>query len=145
MALGERNDPYLNLRFRVEIDGLVQAGFSEVSGLRVETETEEYREGGVNDYVHKLPKVTKQSNISLKRGLTRSDVLWKWHQDVVKGKIKRKSGRIILLDSEGNETWRWAFTGAYPIKWIGPEFRAGGGDAVAIEGLDFAHNGVSVA
>lgn len=141
MVPGERNDPYLSLRFRFEIDGLVLAGFSEVSGLQVETETEDFREGGLNDYVHKLPKISKQSNISLKRGLTRSDVLWKWHQDVVKGKIERKTGRIILIDSEGNETWHWVFTGAYPVKWTGPDFRSTG-DAVAIEALDLAHNGV---
>lgn len=134
-------DPYLSFRFKVEIDDLIIAGFSEVSGLQRETETEDYQEGGVNDYVHKLPKVTKQSNITLKRGLTDSDALWKWHQEVIDGKFKRKSGRIILQDSEGNEKWHWTFKEAYPVKWIGPDFKTDSG-AVAIESLEIVHNGI---
>ena len=88
MTTGERIDPYLSYRFLVEIKELIVAGFSEVSGLQVETETEEYREGGVNDYVHRLPKITKYQNLTLKRGITDSDSLWKWHQDVVSFKIR---------------------------------------------------------
>jgi phage tail-like protein len=125
----------------VEITGLVVAGFSEVSGLQTETETEDYREGGVNDYVHKLPKISKQSNITLKRGITDSELLWKWYRDVVAGKIQRKMVRIILYDSEGNEKWHWICNDAYPVKWAGPDFRATG-DAMAIETLDLAHHGV---
>jgi len=139
MAVGERKDPYLSFRFLIEIDNLIVGGFSEVSGLQVETETEEYREGGVNDYVHKLPKITKHPNITLKRGITDSDVLWKWHHDVVNGRVVRKSGRIILLDSEGNEKWRWTFEGAFPVKWTGPDFKADS-STIAIETLEFAHN-----
>lgn len=59
MPIAERTDPYLNFRFLVEIHGLIVGGFSEVSGLQSETDIEEIREGGVNDYVHKLPKITK--------------------------------------------------------------------------------------
>ena len=43
MAVGERKDPYLSNRFLVEIDGIIAFVFSEVSGLQVEIETEEYR------------------------------------------------------------------------------------------------------
>ncbi len=77
MANGKRKpDPYFSFQFLIEINGLITGGFSEVSGLQVEIETEEYREGGTNDYVHKLPKGTKYSNLVLKRGITDSDVLW---------------------------------------------------------------------
>lgn len=139
--VGKRKDPYLSYKFRVEIDGLVVAGFSEVSGLQVETETEDLREGGVNDYVHKLPKGSKQSNITLKRGISESAVLWKWHQDVVNGKVKRKNGRIILLDAEDNEKWHWTFEDAYPVKWQGPDFKADS-STTAIETLELAHHGI---
>ncbi len=139
--MAERKDPYLNARFRVEIDGLIIAGFSEVSGLQLETETEEYREGGVNDHVHKLPKISKQTNISLKKGITDSDDLWKWYRETVSGNIERKSGCIILIDSEGNDQWRWEFEDAYPVKWEGPALNAGS-PATAIETLDLAHNGI---
>jgi phage tail-like protein len=141
MPVAERKDPYLSFRFLVEIQGLIVGGFSEVSGLQAETETEDIPEGGVNDYVHKLPKITKYPNITLKRGITDSDALWNWHQDVVKGIIKRKSGFIILLDGEGNEKWRWSFERAYPVKWTGPELRADG-NTVAVESIELAHNGI---
>ena len=142
MALGERHDPYLNFRFQVEIDGMIEATFSEASGLDIEIETEDYQEGGVNDYIHKLPKRCKYQNLVLKRGFTDSDVLWEWHQDAVKGKISRKSGRIILLGSEGEEVWRWLFEDAYPVKWGGPDFKADG-NGVAIETLELVHKGIT--
>ena len=141
MAVGDRNDPYSSFRFLVEIDSLVVAGFSEVSGLQAETQIETYREGGVNDYVHNLPKETTYSNIILKRGITDSEVLWKWHQDVVNGKIARRNGYIVLLDSEGNETWRWNFVEAYPSKWNGPDLNADR-NLVALESIELVHNGI---
>ena len=141
MAVGERRDPYTSFQFLVEIDGLVVAGFFEVTGLQAETQIEDYREGGVNDYVHKLPKETTYPNITLKKGITDSDVLWKWHQNVVNGKIERRSGYIVLLDSEGSETWRWNFIDAYPAKWTGPDLRAED-SAVALESIELVHKGI---
>jgi phage tail-like protein len=144
MPVAERKDPYLSCRFLVEIEGLVVGGFSEVSGLQAETQVEEYREGGVNDFVHRLPKETKYQNITLKRGITDSDVLWTWHRFVVNGIVMRKNGYIILLDSEGNEKWRWGFTDAYPTKWVGPDFKADG-STVAVETVELVHNGIKKA
>jgi phage tail-like protein len=98
---------------------LIVSGFSEASTLEAEAAVEIIEEGGVNDNVHKLPKKTKCPNIVLKRGIADSDMLWEWYQDVVNGKMSRNSGFIILLDSMGNEKWRWRFAEAYPVKWIG--------------------------
>jgi phage tail-like protein len=64
MANGERTDPLVSFRFRVEVDNLIQAGFAECSGLQVETELEEVREGG------KTP-----SNTSSPRGASMSTSL----------------------------------------------------------------------
>jgi len=141
MTTGERSDPYLNFRFLVEINGVINGGFSEVSGLQAETEIEEIREGGVNDFVHKLPKITKYPNFTLKKGITDSEGLWKWHQDVINGKIERKSGSIMLMDSEGNVKWRWNFSEAYPVKWAGPDLKADS-STVAVETVEIAHNGI---
>jgi len=141
MPLAVRMDPYLSYRFLVEIDGLIVAGFSEVGGLNVDVETEEYREGGVNDFVHKMPKVAKTPNLVLKRGMTLSPVLWKWHSDVVNGKFKRKDGRIILFDTMGLPGWFWTFEDAYPVKWSGPDFKADS-SAVAVETVELVHNGI---
>ncbi|QWH88421.1 phage tail protein [Bacillus toyonensis] len=140
MSTIERKDPFTSFSFLVEIDNLVVGGFSEVSGIQVETEMEEFREGGLNEYVHKLPKVSKYSNLILKRGITDSTVLWDWYQNVVAGKIERKNGSIILLNFNGSENWRWNFIQAYPLKWIGPDLKADN-YAIAIETLEIAHNG----
>jgi len=143
MADGERTDPYLAFRFRVEVDNVIQAGFSECSGLQVETEVEEVREGGSNEFVHKLPRGNKHVNLTLKHGLTDSDVLWNWHKDVVSGKGQRKMVHVVLLDHTGAERWRWSFRDAYPVKWTGPELKADG-SAVAIETLELGHHGFDV-
>lgn len=141
MVIGKRIDPYLSSRFLVEIDGLIAAGFSEVSGLQIEIETEEKREGGVNDYAHKISKGTKYPNLVLKRGMTDSDELWNWFQKTASGHITRKNCRIILIDLEGNEKWYWGFKEAYPVKWIGPDFKANSNN-VAIESLELVHKGL---
>ena len=133
--------PYTAFNFSVEIHGLIVGSFSEVSGLQAETETEEYHEGGHNNFVYKLPKVTKYPNLVLKRGITAvSSKLWQWHQNVIAGQIQRQDGSVILLDSIGNERKRWNFAGAYPVKWVGPDLK-GDSNTVAIETLELAHNG----
>lgn len=133
--------PYTSFRFQVEIRGIIVAQVSEVNGLQIETETEDYEEGGVNDFVHRLPRRTKYQHITLKRGLTDRDDLWKWYQDVVKGKFRRYSGAIILLNSAGEEKWRWNFQEAYPVKWTGPDLKADS-NTVAFETIELAHNGI---
>ncbi|KQC04761.1 MAG: phage tail protein [Methanoculleus sp. SDB] len=137
-----RQNPLMSFRFRVEIDGIISAYASEISGLSRETETEPYEEGGVNDGIHQLPKRTKYQNITLKRGITDRDELWKWHQDVIEGRFKRRNGAIILMDGEGGEKWRWNFIQAYPVKWTGPDLRAES-NTVAFESVELAHHGIT--
>lgn len=141
MATGQRVDPYRNFGFLVEIDGITQAGFSDCSGFGSNTDPIEYREGGENKTVRKLPGLTKHNNITLKWGLTDSKELYNWYRDIVNGKIQRKNGSIILLDLEGNEKVRWNFFNGWPTKWDGPDFTAKGND-VAIETLEIVHEGI---
>jgi phage tail-like protein len=142
----ERKFPYVSYKFLVEIEGIVEARFSECSGLQVETEFEERQEGGVNEYRHKLPKGSKYANLTLKRGLTDSPVLWNWHRDVVNGKVQRKSVSVIVWDvwdvQINDQRWRWDFKDAYPVKWTGPELKWDS-NTVAIETLELAHHGIS--
>ncbi|MEH1771557.1 MAG: phage tail protein [Nostoc sp.] len=141
MVVGQTINPYAAFNFLVEIQGLVVGGFSEVSGLQAETETEDYHEGGVNNFVHRLPKGTKFPNLVLKRGITDSFELWVWHQNVIAGKVQRQNGSVVLLDNTHSEKWRWNFSNAYPVKWAGPDLKADG-NTVALETLELAHNGL---
>jgi phage tail-like protein len=142
MATGQRVDPYRNFTFLVEIDGIVQAGFSDCSGFGSSTDPIEYREGGENTTVRKLPGLTKHTNVTLKWGLTDSQELYTWYRDIVSGKIERKNGSIIVLDVDGlTEKVRWNFVQGWPTKWDGPDFSAKGND-VGIETLEIAHEGI---
>jgi phage tail-like protein len=143
MVVGQRQDPYTAFNFWVEVDNLVRGGFSEVSGLQAETETEDYPEGGVNNYIHRLPKRTKYPNLVLKRGITDARELWDWYKKVMNGQIERHNGSIILADYTGSEKRRWNFVQAYPVKWVGSDFKADS-NTVAIETLELAHNGLEL-
>ncbi len=107
--LGIRNDPYKAYNFLVEIEGLIVGGFSEVSGMQIEIEVKDYREGGVNEFIHKLPGSTRYpQNLVLKHGLTDIDLLWQWFVDVseaisAKKSFERKNGSIFLLDDLDNK------------------------------------------
>ncbi|HEX2223482.1 MAG TPA: phage tail protein [Thermoanaerobaculia bacterium] len=141
--LGIRNDPYTAFNFLVEIEGLIAGGFTEVSGLQVETAVEDYQEGGQNEYVHKLPGPTRYpSNLTLKRGLTDVDSFWRWHRGVIAGSFQRKNGTIYLLDRRGLPAMWWDFKQAYPVKWSGPDLRAASNE-VAVETVELAHRGLS--
>jgi phage tail-like protein len=135
-------DPYLGCSFLVEIKGVISAGFSEVSGLSAQVETFDYREGGVNDYLHRVAgPVSYQSNLVLRRGLTTSADLWQWSDAARRGAILRQAVVIVLADGMGAAVWTWAFRDAYPVRWVGPDLRATT-NAVAIETLELAHRGL---
>jgi len=134
MAGGQRIDPYLNFRFRVEIEGIQQAGFMECTGLGSQVEVVEYREGGDHATLQKLPGRVSYPDITLKWGITDSQDLYKWHLAVIQGKLERKAGSVVLLDRQSQEKLRWHFFNAWPSKWTGPTLSAKGND-VAIEEL----------
>jgi phage tail-like protein len=129
-----RKDPYKSFRFLVEVDGIVQAGFSEVSGFGSNVEVIEYREGGDPSTVRKLPGKVSYPDITFKWGVTDSRELYDWHRTAVNGQTQRKNGSIILQDDAGQEKVRWNFFNAWPSKWDGPDFNAKGND-VAIDTL----------
>lgn len=133
---------YPTNRFYVILDLVPTAVFTELSGLQVETEVMEYAEGGNNSFVHRLPGRTKVSNITLKRGMTTSNELFKWYMEIAQGnKIKRRNLSIVMYDTALKEVMRWSFNNAYPVKWIGPQLSAASTNS-AIETLELAHDGL---
>lgn len=130
-----------SFRFMVELDGMLVAGFSEVSGLQSEMEFEEVTEGGVNGYTHRLPKGTKSPPLVLKRGISKSSDLWDWYGSAASGKVTRKSGSIIMYNSAWQEMVRWNFFDCYPVKWTGPDLSSSSSE-VAIETVELVHNGL---
>jgi phage tail-like protein len=139
-------DPYQVFNFLIEIEGLVIGGFSECSGLQVETELFEYREGGLNEYMHNFGGSTKYLPLIIKHGLTSIDGLWDWHQEIVtqgvNQGVKRRNGTIYLLDRQRNMAKVWNFKQAFPYKWSGPELRADSSE-VAFESVELVHRGLN--
>ena len=136
----KRRDPYAGFRFLVEIDGLLQGGFSKVRGLSRETKVESFREGGVNDFERKLVTLTTYPALVLERGLA-DQRLWDWHQQVVEGNVKRRVITINLRDERGRDVWGWTAHSAFPVKWSVSDLDAASGQ-VATESLEFAHHGI---
>ncbi len=142
MATGAVVDPYRNYNFLVEIDGIAQGSFMECSGLDATTESIEYREGGDNVTVRKLPGKTSYGDITLKWGVNASKDLWTWRRQVIQGNVQRKNGSVVVYDlANSTEVARWNFVRGWPVKWEGPHFDAKGKD-VAVETLTIAHEGI---
>ncbi len=149
-----RDDPVLGYNFLVTfvdsasmlgalvggIDLTAVGGFSEASGLETSLEVEEYKEGGRNDRVRKFPTRNTWTNLRLKRGLARSEDLWRWYYDFVEGRGKRRDLTVTLQNDLHLPVRVWHFHRALPVKWSGPSLNAGQSE-VAVEELEIAHEG----
>ncbi len=137
-----RVDPYRQFRFRIEIDGINQAGFSECTFADTTTDPVEYREGTDPTVFRKLSGLTKYGNITLKWGISDSMDLYKWRQQVIDTGADgaRKNMAIILVDEAGADKSRWDITNAWPSKYDPSDFSAKGNE-VAIETLEVVHEG----
>jgi phage tail-like protein len=132
-----RKDPYRNFRFRVEIDGITQAGFSDATIPDSTTAPIDYRVGTDPTHSQKLSGLTTYGNITLKWGLTDSMDLYNWRKQVVeKGAAgARKNLSLVLIDEEGADKARWNVMEAWPTKYDASDFSAKGAEVI-IENLD---------
>ena len=133
-------DPFHGFRFRVEFDQVQHGAFARVKGLVRDTKFETRREGGVNDFEHKLATMTTYPNLILERGLADA-YLWGWHEDVVEGRIIRRTVTVALNNEAGAEVWRFLIEGAFPVKWTGTDLDAASGQ-VMFESVELAHHGI---
>lgn len=141
-----RNDPLRNFRFRLEIDNLTIAGFSEVAIAETMIEAIDYREGTDPPHVRKLSGLTKYGNITLKYGIsvgTGSLDLFKWHKAVSDGDVleQRKQIKIVVLDEAGQDKTRFVVSEAWPVKYDPSDLNAKGNE-VMIELLEFVNEGI---
>lgn len=138
-------DPYGSYNFYVEWDGIIQAGFQNCSGLDSSQEAGTYREGTDPLTLRKIPGLVSYSNVTLKRGVTSNSELWQWRAKVASGNVERRSLSIVVLDDTGAEKIRWNLVNCWPVKWVGPDFDATALTGTAVETLELAHEGISVA
>ena len=138
------NYPLPKFHFLVEWGGS-RIGFTEITGLSVETETIEYREGSSPEYsVVKMPGMRKFSNITLKRGVFQSDNdYYQWFNTVSLNTIERRDLLISLLNENHEPVMVWKIKNAFPVKIDSTDLSAEGND-VAIESLEIAHEGLVI-
>jgi phage tail-like protein len=135
-------DAYLPPAQALLLPLLASGGFQEVSGLSGELEVTAYPEGGVNDLVHQLPVRHSWGRIVLKRGLLVTAALWEWYSAGLTQSLgARRDGTVILLNPQGVPMIAWNWRGGLAAKWTGPACDAMR-DAVAIESLEIAHEGL---
>ena len=136
--------PLVKFHFQVDWGG-TKIGFTEVSGLDVETEVVEYRQGASKEYSKiKMPGMQKFSNITLKRGTYVSDnEYFQWWNTVKLNTIERRDVTIKLLNEEHNPVVTWKVKNAWPTKIQSTDLKADGNE-VAIESMELVHEGLTI-
>lgn len=136
--------PVSVFHFQVEWGG-TRIGFTEVSGLSIELQTIDYREGSSLEFhVSKMPGIPQYSNITLKRGVFRADnEFFQWLNTVKKNNIERRDLTISLLNEEHEPVMVWKVKDAFPCKVEGPTLNSTGNE-VAVETIEICHEGLAI-
>jgi phage tail-like protein len=131
----------VSLRFQVRIDRFGSLGlWTKCEGLGLEYDVFEYREGGQNGFIHRLPGRAKYANVKLSRPIDKnSEKVATWMASL-QGTAKRETAEISVLDPVGDVVATWNLVGVFPARWTGPTLDVAG-NQVAIETLELAHNG----
>lgn len=136
----KRQDPLRGFRFLLEIQGITSGGFTRVKGLSREVKHESYREGGVNEYEHKLITQVSYPIVVLERGLALDD-LWKWALAAADGDVTRRTVWVRLQNEANDKLWAWQIEYAIPVKWTASDLDAQSSQVV-MESLELAHHGM---
>jgi phage tail-like protein len=138
------SQPLRSANFLVEIDGITRNRFTAVEGLESHVDVVEERQGSGPRHPQKVPGSVHTANLILRWPTDEDRELNDWYQRIADGQADRRSGSVTLLDEAGNAVVRWAFVNAWPAKWEGPALNAEG-DGIAIETIELAHEGISLA
>jgi phage tail-like protein len=119
--------------------------FSEVTGLNIEVQPIEYRDGANRDYATtKMPGLKKYGNLTLKRGVFAGDnEYYDWINEIALNKITRRDIIISLLNEAHDPVMTWKVINAWPTKLTSPDLKASANEA-AIESIEIAHEGIQI-
>jgi len=129
--------------FRMDINGVSQARFTECQGLEVKVEALRFREGGAGPVVRRLAGPVSYGDVTLRYGLTTSRELWNWFMESVNGVPTRQNVSIMMTGPDGiTEVFRWNLVDAWPSQWRGAPLDALG-QMVAIESLTLVFESIN--
>ena len=113
--------PPVGFHFLVTFELTSQADdtrFQEVTGLDVEMEMENFTEGGQNRFTWQLPKRTRYSDITLKRGMFIGSSVINWCRDALENfSFAPANVHISLLNENHQPILTWYVINAIPKKW----------------------------
>jgi phage tail-like protein len=125
--------------------GGVSTGFTEISGLSIESEVIEYREGNSPEFsTVKMPGIRKYSNVILMRGIVANDNdFFLWINTIQGSQVQRRDVTISLLNANHEPLRTWKLRNAWPCKVQASDLKADGNE-IAIETIELAHEGLSI-
>ena len=140
--------PYKKFNYKVEIDNITSASFSEVSGFDASIDVIEYRTGdeGVN-WSRKTSGLTKFGNVTLKWGMDASTEFYDWVTGISTGTTsdddRAKTVTISLLDDDGTTVQAvWILSNAWPSKYTAPDFNATSSE-IAFESVELVYESMT--
>jgi phage tail-like protein len=137
-------DPAINVFYNVTIDGLINLGtWTKVDGLGMEYQVTEYREGGVNGYMHKIIGPAKFTNLRLSRPVDMTSPMlmsWLMSNQIA---IKPQTMAVTAMTAAGDSITTWSLIGVVPVKWTGPSLDIMS-NAVSTETLEVAFQEISL-
>jgi phage tail-like protein len=136
--------PLPKFHFQVQWAG-TRIGFTEISGLDVETEVIEYRDGASPTFSKaKMPGMQKYPNVTMKRGVFKSDNdYFNWWNTVSLNTVERRDVVVSLLNEAHEPVMVWKIRNAWPTKIGSTDLKADGNE-IAIESIELAHDGLTV-
>lgn len=136
--------PALSVSYNVTIDGIIPLGFwTKVDGLGMEYEVFDYREGGVNGYMHKFVGPAKFTNLRLSRPVDATSpalMLWLQSNQMM---VMPRTMAITAMTAAGDAITTWNLVGAVPVKWTGPSLDIMS-NGLATETLEVAYQEISL-
>lgn len=138
-----RTTPYSAFRFTFHDEsGQIVAGFSDIQGLNSNVKVAEYRTGNdPQNHVTKIPTGHDFENVTLKRGIVDSSTFWAWMNEIyTSGPQAKRTVRIVMQSESNQDVQSWKLTGAFPIKYTGPNLQATPGTEVAMEEWQLAYD-----
>ena len=141
--------PKYHFEVRFSTGGAIE--FQEVSGLDLENEFVEYRDGNDKEFIPKRRvSLRKSGTTSFKKGLIKGDdnlinIYNKLidDKDYYSGHGGDLTITVILLDQESKPAFTWEISNAVPIK-LSTEGLNSTDNSLAIEQIDFSHSGIKI-
>lgn len=150
----QRYDPYRNFKFRIswkDSSGTTKyvAAVNKIGALKRTTEVVEFREGGENSIVHKIPGKTKFEPIVVEAGLTQDLTFDDWaslvnnpHTDqAVSPKTFRKDVSIEVLNEQGQVALRYNVFNCWVSEYQAFSDLDANANAIAIKHLKLENEG----